>query len=172
MKLCVVEACARESLHGDGLCGTHAMRRKRGKPLGAGLPPMPRCTVEKCERQQYGRGVCNRHWQRLRRHGDALAGGRDRAPKGSGHTDRDGYRQLFLPDHPNARANGRVCEHVVVMVEHLGRPLLPHETVHHLNGDRQDNRLSNLELWSSSQPPGQRVEDKLAWAREIIALYG
>lgn len=54
----------------------------------------------------------------------------------------------------------------------LGRQLEPHETVHHKNGMRSDNRLVNLELWSSSQPSGQRVEDKLTWALEIIALYG
>ena len=35
-----------------------------------------------------------------------------------------------------------------------------------------DNRLENLELWSTSQPKGQRVVDKLKWAHEIIALYG
>jgi HNH endonuclease len=57
------------------------------------------------------------------------------------------------------------------MEEYLGRPLLPHENVHHLDGDRSNNKIENLELWSKGQPPGQRVEDKLAWAREIIALY-
>jgi hypothetical protein len=54
----------------------------------------------------------------------------------------------------------------------IGRPLFTHENVHHRNGNRSDNRLENLELWSSSQPPGQRVEDKVTWAREIIELYG
>ena len=57
------------------------------------------------------------------------------------------------------------------MEQHLGRPLLPEETVHHLNGQRSDNRIENFELWSSSQPSGQRVEDKVRWAQEIIRLY-
>jgi hypothetical protein len=57
------------------------------------------------------------------------------------------------------------------MSRHLGRELYPGETVHHKNGVRDDNRLENLELWSSSHPHGQRVEDKVAWAKEILALY-
>ena len=58
------------------------------------------------------------------------------------------------------------------MERHLGRKLLPEETVHHKNGDRAYNEIENLELWSKSQPAGQRVIDKVEWARKILAEYG
>lgn len=58
------------------------------------------------------------------------------------------------------------------MEKRLGRRLLPKENVHHLNGNRIDNRDDNLELWSTWQPAGQRVADKVKWARELLAIYG
>jgi len=64
-----------------------------------------------------------------------------------------------------------VKQHHLVMERHLGRLLLPGENVHHRNGDRSDNRIENLELWVSHQPSGQRVEDLLEWAHEIISRY-
>jgi hypothetical protein len=70
-----------------------------------------------------------------------------------------------------ADKQGRVTEHRLVMERHIGRQLLTEETVHHINGVRDDNRIENLELWSSSHPAGQRVLDKVGWAIEILRVY-
>lgn len=91
--------------------------------------------------------------------------------KGGRFIDDTGYVQVWKPEHPNAKKIGYIREHRLIMSEILGRPLLAEENVHHIDGDKTNNSPDNLELWSRSQPPGQRVKDKVKWAREILELY-
>lgn len=71
----------------------------------------------------------------------------------------DNKRQSYFP------------EHRIIMSEFLKRPLKDSETVHHKNGNKLDNCIENLELWSRSHSEGQRVEDKVLWCVDFLREY-
>lgn len=81
-----------------------------------------------------------------------------------GYMNEHGYPQVSLHrTHPLAsmgvnQANSqrvRVSKHRLVMAEHLGRPLRSDESVHHINGNRRDNLIDNLQLRSVAHGQGQ-----------------
>lgn len=61
------------------------------------------------------------------------------------------YNYAVVPEHPNRTKNDYVLEHRVIMENHLGRLLNEDEVVHHINGDKKDNRLDNLEVLSRKE---------------------
>ena len=73
--------------------------------------------------------------------------------KGGRNKVSSGYIEIYSPDHPNRHrtisstgVGGYVLEHRLVMEKEIGRYLHPWETVHHINGIKDDNRIENLKL--------------------------
>ena len=79
----------------------------------------------------------------------------------------EGHQRKHMAGYIQEKRDGQWhMQHRLVMEQVLGRPLLPTERVHHKNGNRQDNRPENLELWtgvgaSKKDPHGVRVVERV-----------
>lgn len=133
------------------------------------LSTKDKCLVKRCNALQRCSGLCDEHYRKYLAYGNVEEN--RRAKNLDGHINQYGYRRIWKPGHPNSNNFGTILEHRFVMSEFLGRPLSSNENVHHINGDRLDNRIENLELWTSRQPPRQRVDDLVKWARDILDRY-
>ena len=183
---CRVVGCEKlELVHVRGLCRAHYLRAYSWGGVAAmdALPegglsadlecfaikhrPKRVCPVHDCTNLAR-QGKCRSHAGKIRRpHGGdiALHGG----VEWNRYIGDKGHISIYRKDSDGMPV--RAAEHRYVMSQHIGRDLEPHETVHHLNGVRHDNRIENLELWSSRHPKGQRVQDKTAWAIEWLEKY-
>jgi hypothetical protein len=147
-----------------GYCKYHYNLRLAAGEFGGNI-----CATPSCGLKAVAKGKCSKHYQVDRRREAGLPL-RERKT-GEWYPNAKGYMVRNVPNEVGLGWR-KELQHRVVMAEHLGRPLLKHEEPHHKNGNRADNRIENLELWSTKQPKGQRLEDKLEYAREIMALYG
>ena len=62
-----------------------------------------------------------------------------------------GYIAVYMPGHPLADKKGRVAQHRLIMFNHLKGKLDPTKNVHHINGNKKDNRIENLVVLSKAE---------------------
>ena len=164
--VCKVDYCS-SFIKGNGYCVKHLRQVQNHGRITDGESRINICKNGECDKPARAQGLCRRHRRWL-----DITGDYNKAPdrKWKPYAERDGYVFVRVND-GEFYLDKWIQEHRVVMANHIGRELDSHEQVHHINGDRRDNRIENLELWSTSQPAGQRIEDKTAWAKEILGLY-
>lgn len=167
-KRCSIHGCVKKA-RSRGWCPMHYQRwREHGDPMKGAATRWDgqECSFDGCLRPVTAREYCAGHYNQMHSGKPLTPIHPEIGPRAPTMT-AGGYMIVF-----DRRFKRAIGVHRIIMEGILDRPLLPRETVHHINGDRSDNRPENLELWSDRQPAGQRVIDKLAWAREIIETYG
>lgn len=125
------------------------------------------CKVVGCPKSgTAGYNLCSMHYGRFHKYGRVGPVDTFGVKK-----DQDGYR-INKTGYRLKTENGKnIYQHREVYEAYLGRKLESFENIHHINGVRDDNRIENLEMWVTTQPAGQRVQDLVKWAKEILQRY-
>ena len=105
--------------------------------------------------------IC-RHLKRLGINQECPIGkkGKEHSQWKGGRGLKSGYWTVHNPTHPRALKIGRVWEHLLIMEKHLGRYIQKSEPIHHIDFNRQNNKIENLYLCKNNSEH-QRVKKTL-----------
>lgn len=153
MNVCSIQGCSKPHV-AKGLCSMHYVRVLRtGSTDRIKRIAAPVCSVTDCTKKSVGKDLCQLHYRRWK-----TTGSTDKPPAKRINS----YKRVKTPE-------GIKYEHRYKMEQSLGRTLYPFESVHHKNGQKSDNRLENLELWTTHQWSGQRVSDLIEFVKRYYA---
>jgi len=131
-------------------CGCFSSEQSAARRKAAAKPPV-RCKVEGCANDvsKGGHGYCGKHAQRMRRHADHSYVTPEEQRRES---NRDAQLSRVKAVKPNTyRKYHGQHEHRVVAEQKIGRPILPGEHVHHIDGNKHNNHPDNLVVMTASE---------------------
>lgn len=137
----------------DVLSCQHKYERAGGRSRHFVLVTCPKCKQERWARVDYmSQAKHFPHCARCAPHGMAL----DLNPSWrGGRINHKGYIFVKVPSTDPlfcmTNNHGYIGEHRLIIARHLGRPLTRKELVHHIDGDKKNNNLSNLELTTNEE---------------------
>lgn len=173
--LCAVPTCDKPRAS-RGWCQGHYLRWKvhgdvdADRPLGVKRPQGSiQCSVEnetgRCANSARARGWCQGHYQRWKKNGTPGAVALRRPQYRSVMS--NGYVRVWCPGHPMANSDGYALEHRKVAYD-VGLAVASGDHVHHINGNKRDNRPENLEV----KRAGDHHRDHIAEAGFVVNQYG
>lgn len=179
---CRIPGCDRRVAYlRDAMCVMHYLRKRSGKDLKAPVriargELKEICIMDGCGKKANAKDLCSAHLYRLTKgHDLSMPFRRKNASKlGPGRwLDGSGYVMCKVPPGTaGAKPGGFMLEHRFVMQRRLGRTLLSVETVHHKDGNRTNNTIDNLELWSGKHGKGINIIDGIRSSTDWILRYG
>lgn len=129
------------------------------------------CSIDGCERPVESHCMCAMHAQRWRRYGDP----HHITPEAQRRANnRAAQLARFADVKPSTyrKKHGR-HEHRVVAEQMLGRPLMPGEIVHHIDGNKHNNDPSNLQVMTQGEHIREHLHDwdgLLPWQNEMYTI--
>ena len=91
--------------------------------------------------------------------------------KGGRRKHSGGYIEVKCEDHPRANSGGYVMEHRLVVEQHLGRLLEDGEVVHHIDGNRKNNEIDNLDIMTNSEHSALHAREMWVLIRRLLSEY-
>jgi hypothetical protein len=81
-----------------------------------------------------------------------------------------GYVLVRSKAHPNRNHNNDVVEHIMIMSDHLKRPIVKGEIIHHVDFVKNNNTVENLYLYPNISEHGRCTKKIFGMVKKLLDL--